>query len=417
MFDNSRATLEQQFIGSLLDSPEAVSSLAWFEESFLAEPVHRRIYAEIYERTLAGEPVSVAALKPIFDNDPSLKDIGGGIYLTRLMAQFTPASPESMALELRDLHKRQELAAVCQAIAAECENLQGRDLEQIVAELASNAVSMLDVSKKKIKREHEVIAEIIDDLKHQPDLCSTGLKWLDEAMGGGLHAGKAYGFAARKKVGKTSLAGTISYNLSLANIPHLFICGEMGDKEIQQRISARATDSYTSAFTGEYGRSTDFSRKITQNWAEAQKRRGVMFYNSPGITFNELRATLLMAVNKHKIKGFILDYWQLVGGKPKGKSTSEHLDEVAQWVAEFGRRYGVWSITMAQINQEGNTRGGEGIRLAFDQVYQLHREDVTMPDAWIEMMDTRYTKWMNIGSKDAPCLVLMEKGSYFAEIS
>ena len=43
---------------------------------------------------------------------------------------------------------------------------------------------------------------------------STGLPQLDNSMGGGLFEGKMYGFSARKKGGKTLLAGTVSYNLN-----------------------------------------------------------------------------------------------------------------------------------------------------------------------------------------------------------
>ena len=62
-----------------------------------------------------------------------------------------------------------------------------------------------------------------------------------------------------------------------------------------------------------------------------------------------------------------------VGARTKGARLStavtdpfrRHPVEIAQWIADFSRRNGIWSITMAQLNQEDNTRGGEGIRLAF----------------------------------------------------
>ena len=70
-----------------------------------------------------------------------------------------------------------------------------------------------------------------------------------------------------------------------------------------------------------------------------------------------------------------------------------------------------------KINQEGNTRGGEGLRLAFDQVYHMRapNDDPSRSGRWLEMIDTRYTKWANIGSETAPGLTLEEKGLYFSE--
>jgi len=145
--------------------------------------------------------------------------------------------------------------------------------------------------------------------------------------------------------------------------------------------------------------------------------KNVIYRNAPALTFDELKQCLDESVSKFKIKGLILDYWQLVGGKPKSKSNSEHLDEVAQWIADYCRKKDLFSIVFAQINQEGNTRGGEGIRLAFDQVYELKapKDDPSRSGRWLEMRDTRYTKWINIGSDETSKLFLQEKGLYFQE--
>jgi len=90
---------------------------------------------------------------------------------------------------------------------------------------------------------------------------------------------------------------------------------------------------------------------------------------------------------------------------------------VAQFIADFGRTYNIWTLTFAQINQEGNTRGGEGIRLAFDQLYELHRENLAESYAWLEMMETRYTPWLNpYGDKDNPTLFMNERGPFYEEL-
>jgi hypothetical protein len=141
----------------------------------------------------------------------------------------------------------------------------------------------------------------------------------------------------------------------------------------------------------------------------------LIYRNAPGLTFAALRAIVGKAIMQHKVKGIILDYWQLVGGKEDRRSTSEHLDEVAQWIADTGRKHKVWMVVAAQINQEGNTRGGEGIRLAFDQVYQVHRMSESSPHIWMEMMDTRYTQWAELGSKEQAKFFMHAKGPFFSE--
>jgi replicative DNA helicase len=211
----------------------------------------------------------------------------------------------------------------------------------------------------------------------------------------------------------TVLAGTISHNLNQRGIRHIFICGEMSPEEVHQRNLCRELGFFPSIFRSPKAQEFKLQERIAA--IAAASKRACIYRKAPGLTFSQLRQIVASAVERKNITGMILDYWQLVGGKPSGKSTAEHLDEVAQWIADYCRREGLWSIVMAQINQDGNTRGGEGLRLAFDQVYQIHRDDPGKPEAWIEMMETRYTPWVSIGSETEAGLLLNEQGPYFEE--
>jgi replicative DNA helicase len=255
---------------------------------------------------------------------------------------------------------------------------------------------------------HSVTESIMKALKTGGQFYRTGLKKLDNAMDGGLYAGKSYGFAARKKTGKTALAVTISANLNQNKVPHAFIAAEMNAEELQQRILARQANIFPSAFRTPYKDSQDFFDKVTG--AIASMPKFTYFVDGAGMTFDRLRQVVPAAIELRKMKGFILDYWQLVGGKQKGQSTSEHLDEVAQWIAAYCKQTGCFAVVMAQLNQDDNTRGSEGIRLAFDQVYSLIRSDLGQPHTSMDMLETRYTAWQNISG-----LWLNPKGPYIHE--
>ena len=311
-----------------------------------------------------------------------------------------------------DLYKRRKLLEFAKDLQ---EKIARQDsLIDISADLILHGEGLIEESQlNEFETGEQVYTQIMEDLKTQIKPVSSGLDKLDICLGGGFFSGKAYGFAARKKVGKTILAGTLSYNLAQNGVKHLFVCGEMSPKEIHQRILCRAGKFYPSAYVDSYNLSDDFSKKIYD--ASRWNQQNVIYRNAPALTFEKFKRLVILAIKQKGIKGFILDYWQLVGGKDSRKSTAEHLEEVAQWIADTCRKYNVFAITFAQINQEGNTRGGEGLRLAFDQVYQIHKEDPTVPECWLEMMDTRYTKWQNIGEKDRPGLRISEY-MYFEEI-
>ena len=58
-----------------------------------------------------------------------------------------------------------------------------------------------------------------------------------------------------------------------------------------------------------------FQKKIVDT-AFASKKN-IIYRNAPGLTFDDLKRYVLLARMQKKITGFILDYWQLVGGKPQ----------------------------------------------------------------------------------------------------
>ncbi len=410
---------EYAILGAVLIRNEVMTRIGYLLPEHFYSTIHAAIFEAMLEKHRSGEPITPFNLALGHDAKEAMNETGGlQRYLTGAISSATVIyNIEADARELVGLAQKRAFIAACReaADAAVCES------DRSPADVhAANLYHGLDKVLRTggvpdFQDDYEVIEQIMRDISSTQKPYSTGLSKLDTAMGGGLFPFRSYGFAARKKVGKTVLASTISHNLNQQGIKHLFICGEMSPKEIHQRTLSRITDTFPSAFYSDYGKSQDFMNRLAQ--AAKQTKRCTLYHNAPGLTFSELKRAVALAVYRHKITGFILDYWQLVGGKEPGRSTSEHLDEVAQWIADFCRKNGLWSITMAQINQEGNTRGGEGIRLAFDQVYALRgmgeKEDISEPQRWLDMMDTRYTQWMSIGDQNEPGLLMNPKGPFF----
>lgn len=399
---------EYQLIGWVLCDNKVLSHVYHIGKGDFGYSFHGVIWEAMKALSKQGKDINPFTLKPFLGEEIAEHEPVMGYLAKAMTASLLMASPLEGAKYLRDLAQRRKLAEVCNSLDPN---------ESMKASTSKLSRALLDISDESGDNDFEDNLEISDqilkDMRNTKLPYATGLALLDKAMDGGLYDGKSYGFAARKKVGKTALAATISANLNQAGVKHLFICGEMSPKEIHQRVLARLASIFPTAFRSEYGKTNNCEQKIVDAIKVAP--RNTLYKNAPGLTFESLRQICTIAVEKHNVKGIILDYWQLVGGKAKNQSTAEHLDDVAQWIANFGRTYGVWTITMAQLNQDDNTRGGEGIRLAFDQLYQLHRERLTEPYAWLEMMETRYTPWMNIGSKEDTRMVMNDKGPFFEE--
>jgi len=224
-------------------------------------------------------------------------------------------------------------------------------------------------------------------------------------MCGGLYPGKLYGVAARKKVGKTSLLSSISYNLINSGHKHQFFACEASPKEVQQSMIARYGGFNRLAFLPD-GRDKGWVREKAMLY-QRHVKPSLIWHETPGISFPQLQTRALAGIAAGA-KGTIIDYWQVVTGKATNESEEFHLRTVAQWCADIARKTGTWFLMAAQINQEGNTRGGEGLKLACDQYYQLHREK-REPGAWLHMEETRYTPYQDIGDDTVPGLYMSSR--------
>ena len=85
----------------------------------------------------------------------------------------------------------------------------------------------------------------------------------------------------------------------------------MGPHEIHERNLARLTGHFPSSFRTEFRKDEKFQRAIADQVVKSKKC--IIYQNAPGLTFDQLRQYISAAVHRHKIKGVILDYWQLVG--------------------------------------------------------------------------------------------------------
>lgn len=412
---------EQAVLGALMVGTQGtvliLQKINFLKSEHFAEPVHQRIFSVITEFAQNGINATPVTLKNYFEKDKALESVGGSEYLSKLAAQSTALlNIKSYGIEIVDTYTRRSLSQLAYWLQDAARDYTDNKNSQEVVAKANRILEEItsQTATHEILTSKQVSMNIVESFKEKLRCYPVGISRLDEAMGGGLYEGKAYGMAARKKTGKTIMASTISYNLNLQGVKHLFIAAEMSPAEIQQRNIARGINRNSIVFITKDRENIDFQCKAAEF---AIKDPGNAFYlHIPGITFDDLKRNIALAVYKHGIKGFILDYFQLVRGINSKQGKVEFFDEVAQWIADFCRQEKLWAVVTAQINQENNIRWGEGMRLAFDQVYHLQGAENHEGMYFIEMMDTRYTPWLEIGSNDFPIIRMEKIGPYFREI-
>lgn len=418
--------LECQLLGLCLRG-DGLPDLPGLEPEMWTQPIHMAAWRTIQRIKARGlcwpTPAEVGiAICPPEGGEQAQRDCIRYLESCVAMAPIVGVSllsdaAEELAAAVRDAYGKRrlvELASILGKLAAEPGTTTAEAIASVEKDL--NALKLGDPIEFPTLR--EVTLRIADDLEQPRTVIRTGLPLLDQSVGGGLWTGKLYGVAARMKVGKTVLMGTVGY-FAAKQVPTLYIALEMGQVEIAQRVVAGALGMNSVHFL--LRDDPELPQRLVGYTCRSDRPElgNLRFADIPGCPFERLKSVCHAAVTQHGVKLIVLDYWQLVRGQAKGETEAQHLANVAQWFADFVRKHQVAGLTAAQINRAGETRGGDGLRMACDWYAHMHPTEAGNPDAdrWVEVLDSRYTMRADLGSATQPALYVDNVGPLMREWS
>ena len=110
----SNVEAEAAFLGAVLIDNRVIEELvAPIKPEHFFEPVHARIYDRVLQLLDRKAVVTPVTLRPYFEADEALKDLGGAAYLARLTADGQGLlAPRELAEQIYDLALLRELISV-----------------------------------------------------------------------------------------------------------------------------------------------------------------------------------------------------------------------------------------------------------------------------------------------------------------
>lgn len=409
---------EMGLLGALMGNNGLIDRVPSLKGEHFADPRHGEIFEVCRALINSGRGANPVLLHDHLKSAGLLADLGGSGYLTELLQQSMPGSfVTDYAKTIKDRYDRRQTIENAERLIAAARAV---DIERSFSEDVAEFIAAMDEigveNRVQLLTRRQVLESVLKRLEKPQPCYSTGLPPLDAVMEGGIHQGRLYGIAARMKVGKTSLLATIAHALDRQGIPHLFTCHEASPEEIEYKRTAYDMRFNSRAFYRADTRDDPtFHAKIAEYLARACAN--TIYAAMPGATFSDLRDRINSAVRRNGVKAVLVDYLQLIRGKRRDQSDASHLDEVSQWLADMARKRGLAIVVAAQINQDnGNIRGGEGLRLACDMTLELKLNDAHR--AWLEMWESRYTPRQDVGREESPPLILATAaGPLFEEIN
>jgi len=405
---------EQAYIGSILVRNEGfeITKSALTSDMFY-EPVHRKIFAAIQRMIDAGGIADHITIRREFDEDEALKDVERGRYLESLaVAAECILNVSDYAKVIRDLAcKRAIIIAAQEAMdkafdpsftgaASEISN----DLSLIMENIRAGSMTHL------IRSASDEVDDLIIHLAKEQISVTTGFKPIDDSMGGGMRGGCLYAIEAPGKTFKTGfIAGVFEKSSLDIGTPTLVISLEMSTRDILQRIMAGNAQRSFFGIEKESIRSKVKS-KIQDFQRLARMREKLSFVaHLPSSSIDQILSVMSDAVVEKGVKLFLIDYYQLIGGKRRDQSSADHLEEVAYRLMGFASKHEVIVMIASQTNNDGGTLRSGGLRRACSWLGSLNKVEVNTgaidmdeTGLWVEVQMNRYGPSHDIGSKFSP---------------
>lgn len=185
---------------------------------------------------------------------------------------------------------------------------------------------------------------------------ATGFIDLDR-MTGGLHRSDLLILAARPGVGKSSLAMSIAFNITMqARQPVGVFSLEMGRDQLLQRLLATHTGIDSQKLRT--GRITTSELQLLMDAMGQLSAAPIYIDDTPGLTVNEVRAKARRLQAEHGVDLLIIDYLQLMSGSGKrGDNRVQEVSEISRSLKGLARELDIPVIALSQLSRavEGRT--------------------------------------------------------------
>lgn len=405
--------LEAQILGAVIGDAARWPEVSFLKEDHFTDAAHRRVWKAFEDIAERGQKISAASVAHALGGD--LAELGGRKFLSGLAAvgHLVSQAAGDMADQLRQAAQWRQMAVLQKNIQTMIERHEVAP-EEALSKVIQLAQESLVAGRTNARTKRDVARTAIQDALADRPLVTTGITDLDYLMQGGLIPRRLYGMGGLFGRGKTIMLGSISENLNADGVPHAFISLETPPEDIEIRNCARALDLNASQIfdTGDplHKRFTTNAERYVDNMADH-----TVYEYIPGATYYDVQRAILQAKHRHGIKGFILDYWQLVRGREKGQSEAGHLRNVVDLLAALCRRENLWGIVAAQADQYGvPTLCQEGMFTAC-ALYICLKRDENGSVAWFETMKSNYTRYADTGHAGSPNMVFDQAGPHFRD--
>ena len=383
------------------------------------EPLHGRIFEAILRMTDANRVANPVTLKPMFEGDEAMKEVGGPAYLAQLTGSGAAViGARDFAAQIYDLALLRALVGV------------GRDLVEGALDTSEEVAPLAQIEKaetelykvaeeggaegkaKSFGEASKLALEMAERALNSGGHLSgftTGLDSLNTKIGG-LHKSDLTIVAGRPGMGKSALGTNMAVAAAQrflrdaedgippeksAGAPAVLFSLEMSADQLATRILAEQ-----SGITSENlrtGRITQHEfRDLARAAAELQSLP-LYIDDTPGLTIAALRTRARRLKRQKGIGLIVVDYLQLLSGTGRGNDNRvQEISEISRGLKQLAKELDVPVIGLSQLSRQveqredkrpqlSDLRESGSIEQDADIVLFIYREDYYVKSVEVEM--------------------------------
>lgn len=373
---------EQSLLGAILFDNETLQRInPLLLDRHFYDPVHGRIFSACSQLIAAGQLADYVVLKERFARDGGIQEIGGAVYLMKLMNAAAPllAQAQSYAELIYDLALRRELIRVGGVIVDLAENPPEEHNAKDIIEEAERTLFTLAESGSANRGFAPFASALTTSIEvataaynSKSDVSGLATNFDDlDRMLGGLHPSDLIILAGRPSMGKTALATNIAFNIARNRL----IAERDGDSEGVQRkggvvaffsLEMSAEQLATRLLSDATEIESDRIRrgKISRPEFERLREESVNLQRLPlhidetgaiGIAALQARARRLQRTSG--LDCIVVDYLQLVtSSSRRSDGRVQEVSEITQGLKALAKDLKVPVVALSQLSRQVETR-------------------------------------------------------------
>src|SRR6478736_4523225 len=340
------------------------------------EPLHGRIYEAILRLTDGNRIANPVTLRPLFDSDEAMKEVGGPAYLAQLTGSGAAViGARDFAAQIYDLALLRALVGV------------GRDMVEGALDTSEEVAPLTQIERaeselyrvaeeggneNKVKSFGEATRLALEQAERALNSgghlsgVTTGIEGINSKIGG-LHKSDLTILAGRPGMGKTSLATNMAFASAQrfvrdtedgiepgksAGAPVAFFSLEMSADQLATRILAEQ-----SGISSENLRMGKISQQEFRSLARAAGELSTLplyIDDTPGLTIAALRARSRRLKRQKGIGMIVVDYLQLLQGSGKGSANEnrvQEISEISRGLKQLAKELNVPVMALSQLSR------------------------------------------------------------------